>query len=205
MGKRPTRVVSAKKRAAKSGATHVAKRPAIFLDRDGTIIRHVDLLHKLSDVRLLPGAAKAIQAMNRKGFFTVIISNQPAIARGVASMARINEINDLVIHRLKKKGARVDALYFCPHHPEGVVKEYSVACDCRKPSPGMILAAAEHHNLHLKKSFMIGDSSHDVQAANRAKVKAVLVKTGHGGKDKWQFEGEPDFVAKNLREAVQFI
>jgi mannose-1-phosphate guanylyltransferase/phosphomannomutase len=181
------------------------KRPAVFLDRDGTIIRQVELLHKASEVKLLPGAARAIQAFNKLGYLTVIITNQPVVARGISTPEEIDEIHALLIDRLGEKGAKIDAVYFCPHHPKADMKKYRIACKCRKPEIGMILKAAKNHGIDLRKSFMVGDSTRDVQTGNRAKLKTILVKTGHGGKDVWQFESKPDFVVANLSGAAKVI
>jgi mannose-1-phosphate guanylyltransferase / phosphomannomutase len=181
------------------------KQPAIFLDRDGTIIRQVELLHKPSDVKLLPGAARAIAAFNKLGYLTVIVTNQPVIARGIIGSEEVDQIHALLINRLGKRGAKIDAVYFCPHHPKANVKKYRMTCKCRKPEIGMILQAAKKYHIDLRKSFMIGDSTRDILAGNRAKLTTLLVKTGHGGEDVWQFEGKPDFVVKNLGEAARII
>jgi mannose-1-phosphate guanylyltransferase / phosphomannomutase len=181
------------------------KRPAIFLDRDGTIIRHVDFLHKASEVVLLPGAAKAIETMNKLGYLTVIVTNQPVVARGMITPEGVDEIHAVLIDRLGKKNAMIDAVYFCPHHPKANVRKYKIICKCRKPNIGMIMDATKKLNIDLKKSWMIGDSTRDTLVGNNAKLKTILVQTGHGGKDVWQFNGKPDYVAENLLEAVQII
>ncbi len=181
------------------------KRPAVFLDRDGTIIKQVELLHKVSEIKLLPKAAQAIRELNLLGHLTVILTNQPVVARGIIAPKEVDEIHAVLIGRLQKGGAKIDAVYFCPHHPEATLKKYRMRCKCRKPEIGMILAAAKKHGINLKKSFIVGDSTQDILAGNRAKLKTILVKTGHGGKDPWQYEGKPDFVVKNLSEAVRVV
>jgi D,D-heptose 1,7-bisphosphate phosphatase len=186
-------------------AGKIKKRPAIFLDRDGTIIRQVELLHKPEEVALLPGAGKAIRAMNDLGFVVVIVTNQPVIARGISTPQEVDMIHALLVDRLGKHNARIDGIYFCPHHTKATVKKYRIACRCRKPEIGMILRAAKQHHIDLAKSFMIGDSTRDTLAGNKAKLTTILVKTGHGGKDVWQLPGKPDFIAKNLMDAVRFI
>lgn len=186
-------------------AKKIAKRPAVFLDRDGTIIRQVELLHKPEELRLLPGSAPAIARLNRLGYLVIIITNQPVIARGIAVPEEIDHIHAVLIDRFKKRGAKIDAVYFCPHHPHGNIKKYRIVCRCRKPSPGMIFRAAGEHGVDLSKSFMIGDSTADVGAGNRAKIKIILVKTGRGGKDLQQHKGTPDFVAKDISGAVKII
>jgi D-glycero-D-manno-heptose 1,7-bisphosphate phosphatase len=183
----------------------IKKRPAVFLDRDGVIVEQVDLPQCESDLKILPGAAQAIATLNEFGYFVVIVGNQPVVARGIITLAEARRLNKVLAGRLAKDGARIDAVYLCPHHPMANLKRYRKVCACRKPAPGMILQAAREHYLDLTKSFMIGDSTQDVQAGNRAKVKMILVRTGHGGKDAWQHEGNPDFVAKNLLQAAKLI
>ncbi len=180
-------------------------QPAVFLDRDGTIIKQVELLHRATDVKLLPGAAKAVKAMNKLGYLTVIVTNQPVVARGISTPKEVDQIHALLIGRLGKSGAKIDAVYYCPHHSEATLKKYRLRCKCRKPEIGMILDAAKKYGIDLKKSFMVGDSTRDTQAGNRAKLRTILVKTGHGGKDVWQFKSKPDFVVKNLSEAIRII
>jgi D-glycero-D-manno-heptose 1,7-bisphosphate phosphatase len=181
------------------------KRSAVFLDRDGTIIRQVELLHKFSQMRLFSDAAKSIKTFNDLGYFVIVITNQPVVARGIMTPKEVENIHRLLSERLKKRDARINAFYFCPHHPKANVKKYRVVCDCRKPAPGMILKAAKEHNIDLKKSFLIGDSTQDVAAGNRAKVRTILVRTGHGGKDQWQYEGRADFTSKDLSGTTRII
>lgn len=181
------------------------KRPAIFLDRDGTIIRQVELLHKPSQIKIFSAAAPAITSFNKLGYLVVVVTNQPVIARGVIGPKEVDHVHAVLIDRLGKKGGRIDAVYYCPHHPLANLKKYRMTCKCRKPAPGMILQAAKDHGIDLKKSFMIGDSTQDVLAGNRAKVKTILVRTGHGGKDPWHHEGKPDFIARDLGAAAKII
>jgi len=181
------------------------KKPAVFLDRDGTIIRQIELLHKPSQLKIFPDAAKAIRVFNELGYVTVIVTNQPVVARGIIGPKEVDHIHAVLIDRLAKKGGKIDAVYFCPHNPKANVKKYRIVCKCRKPAPGMILQAAKEHGIDLKKSFLIGDSTQDVLAAKRAKVKMILVRTGHGGKDPWQYKGKPDYTVKNLSAAAKII
>jgi D,D-heptose 1,7-bisphosphate phosphatase len=181
------------------------KTPAVFFDRDGTLIKQVELLHKPSEVKLFPGAAKAVRDLNKLGYLAVIITNQPVVARGIIGPKELDHIHAVLIKRFAKAGAKIDAIYYCPHHPQANVKKYRMICKCRKPNPGMIFQAAKEHGIDLKESFFVGDSTKDVLAANRAKVRMILVATGHGGKDPWQHEGKADFKAKNLRAAVRII
>lgn len=188
-------------------------KKAIFLDRDGTIIKEVDYLHlgNLKEMRFFPGVAQAIKTLNRLGFLVVVITNQPVVARGYATEKEIDQIHAVLVKRLEKKGAKIDAIYFCPHHPEATLPNYRVRCRCRKPNTGMIIKATKKFSINLKKSFLVGDRLADVAAAKKAGVKMILVKTGCGqdtiskAQQESKHYGKPDFVAKNLKEAVKII
>lgn len=175
------------------------------MDRDGTIIRQVELLHAPKEIKILGGAARAIREMNRLGYMVIMVSNQPVVARGIITPEEVDRLNEIVAGRLGKKGAKIDASYFCPHHPKANLKKYRMTCDYRKPGIGMFREAAKTYRVDLKKSFLVGDTTQDVQAGNRAKVETILVKTGHGGKDPWQHEGKPDFIAKDLVGAARIV
>ena len=183
----------------------VAHQRAVFLDRDGTIIRQVELPRKPSQLRLLAGAADAIKRLKKEGYFTAIISNQPVVARGILTPAGVVGLNEVLLKRLAARGAGIDAFYFCPHHPNADVRKYRKACACRKPNPGMILEAARRHRIDLRKSFFIGDTTQDVLAGRNAGVRTILVRTGHGGRDPWQYKAKPDFIAKDLPAAARLI
>lgn len=196
----------AQKSKKKSGAK------AIFLDRDGTIVRHVDLLHKASKLHLLPNSARAIKEFNRLGYLTIVITNQPVVARGIATLEDVEKVNAALIRRLARRGARIDAVYFCPHHPEkypGVprhARKYRVVCVCRKPKPGMLKQAIKEYGIDPRKSFMIGDSMIDIVAGKRAGTKTILVKTGPGHRlDKKFKDVKPDFIVGDLLEAGKII
>lgn len=157
-------------------------RPAVFLDRDGTVIEEVNYLSRVDQVRLLPGAAEAIARLNRSGFAVIVVTNQAGIARGYFAEERVAEVHDRLTNLLCRAGARVDAFYYCPHHDTEGVGSYRIVCDCRKPKPGMLLAAARDHGLDLTRSWMIGDKLCDVAAGAAAGCTTVLVRTGHGAK-----------------------
>ncbi len=184
-------------RMASSGA-----KGAVFLDRDGTIIRQVELMHEVSQLRLLPGAANALRIFNEKGLLVVVVTNQPVVARGLASEQDIKLVHEELNRRLQARGAHIDAFYFCPHHPNATLEQYRTTCPCRKPEPGMILHAAEEHGVDLSRSVMIGDTTQDILAGSQAGVRTILVRTGHGGRDPWQYQSLPDWTAKNLLEAA---
>jgi D,D-heptose 1,7-bisphosphate phosphatase len=182
------------------------KQKAVFLDRDGTIIHQVELLHKISQVKFFRDSAAAIKKLNQLGYFVCGITNQPVVARGIVTEREVEQLHEAIAKRLLKLGAKLDAVYFCPHHPKATLKKYRMRCGCRKPGTGMIRKAAREHHIDLKKSFMIGDAIIDVVTGKRAKVKTILVKTGpgHPRLDK-MYDAKPDFTAKNLTEVAKII
>lgn len=177
---------------------------AVFLDRDGTINREVDYLTDIKQLRLLPGAAKAIGELNKLGMPVIIVTNQAAIANGRLDEAGIERIHNGLKKRLAIYGAKIDAIYYCPHHPDAKRAKYKADCQCRKPNIGMLTQAAKDFKIDLQRSFLIGDRTVDILAGNRAKTKTILVKTGYGGQDKLHYT-YPDAVAANLYEAVDLV
>jgi len=187
-------------------------RKAIFIDRDGVINENVGDLVKPEQLKFLPGASEAIKNINASEYLAIIITNQPHIAKGFCTFEDMDKIHARMKDLLHERGARVDAIYVCPHHPkkgfEGEVPELKIACDCRKPKPGLILQAIKEHNIDPAKSWMIGDSKSDVVAGQGAGVKTIFVITGGGSgathEDSLQ-DVKPDFVKKDLGEAVELI
>ena len=155
------------------------KQKAIFLDRDGTINKYVGFLRNINDFVLIEGVAEAIKEINTSGYLAVIVTNQPVIARGEVTYEELNEIHNKMETLLGKQGAYLDAIYYCPHHPDsgfdGEVKELKFDCDCRKPKPGLLLKAAEELNIDLSQSWMIGDSKNDIMAGKNAGCKTALI------------------------------
>ncbi|GAB4252293.1 MAG: D-glycero-beta-D-manno-heptose 1,7-bisphosphate 7-phosphatase [Acidobacteriota bacterium] len=183
-------------------------RPGIFVDRDGTLIREVGYLRAAEDVELLPGAAAAVRRANTLGIPVLLVTNQSAVARGWLTEAELAAIHEHLIGLLRLEGARLDGLYYCPHHPEGVVAEYRTACACRKPSPGLLLRAARDFRLDLSASVMIGDKLIDVEAGRRAGTRTVLVETGYGREqaaDPRIAELRPDHRAADLAAAIDWF
>lgn len=175
---------------------------AAFLDRDGTIIEQVELLHRPEQMLLLPRASRAIRLFNESGIKVIVVTNQPVVARGIASLADVECIHALLNQQLLEQGAHVDVFYFCPHHVNATLAEYRVDCTCRKPKAGMLFAAAREQSLDLGRSVMIGDTTQDLLAGRNAGVKTILVGTGHGGRDPWQYNIKPDYCAADLYEAA---
>lgn len=182
------------------------KQKAIFLDRDGVLNIDTDLIHRPEDLELYPYTAACVRAINQSDYLSVVTTNQSVIARNLTDLKGLQEIHNKMETELGASGAYLDAIYFCPHHPHGGFPgenaAFKVECDCRKPKPGMLLQAAERFNIHLRRSWMIGDSERDVLAGKAAGVRTIGVKTGHGLKNTHE---EPDFFFANLEEAVQFI
>ena len=150
-------------------------KKAIFLDRDGTIIADKGFVHKGEDLELLPGAAQAIKMAKEAGFLVVVITNQSGVARGYFSEEDVKTLNHHLNRILAREGARVDAFYYCPHHPEATVKAYRQVCSCRKPQPGLLLLAAKELGIDLSRSWMIGDSPRDVEAGKQAGCRTILL------------------------------
>ncbi|MDI6766524.1 MAG: HAD family hydrolase [Bacteroidota bacterium] len=180
----------------------------IFLDRDGTINHEVDFLHSPTDLNLLPRSANAIHEANMQGWKVFIITNQSGIARGI-----LTEDQLLVIHRtlgqeLLKYNAKLDAIYYCPHHPDIGEPPFRKECECRKPKIGMLEKAAAEYNINLKNSFVIGDKMIDVQTGKNSGVTSILVLTGYGKTELELCRKQnvlPDFIANNLYDAIQFV
>lgn len=162
-------------------------RPAVFLDRDGVLVREVGHLHKPEQLELLPGAAEGLKKLNAAGFITVVVTNQPVLARGMCSEEELRMIHNKMETLLGREGARLDAIYFCPHHPDGgfpgEVPELKIPCRCRKPEIGLIERARKEFNIDLGSSWMIGDTTVDIETARRAGIKSILLETGYAGKD----------------------
>ena len=164
------------------------RQKAIFLDRDGTINEYVGFLTDIQEFRLMDGAAEAIQKINESGYLAIVVTNQPVIARGEVSLTGLQEIHNKMETLLGQKGAYIDAIYFCPHHPdkgfEGERVEYKISCDCRKPKPGMLYKAAEDFNIDLTSSWMIGDGKNDIEAGKKAGCRSALIGEEDYGQDK---------------------
>ena len=146
-------------------------RPAAFLDRDGVLIEDVGYPHRPDQLRLMPGAARAVRRLNAAGFVCAIVTNQSGVARGMFDLEQMQTFNALLVETLARDGARIDAVYACPFHSEGTVQAY-IHPDHpdRKPNPGMILRSVVEHGLDLDRSLMIGDQPSDMEAARRAGV-----------------------------------
>ncbi|NOS86372.1 MAG: HAD family hydrolase [Ignavibacteria bacterium] len=191
---------------------------ALFLDRDGTIVKEVEgktpetlgYLLTVQDVKLIEGSADAIAQARKSGYKIIIITNQSAVARGWLAIEELNRINKKMYEMLLEENpeAVIDALYYSPYHTDGSVKEYSVEHDSRKPNTGMIMQAKKDHNIELDGSYMIGDSLSDMQTGVNAGLHNILVETGYGKSAQRKCLDEKvkiDFIASNLFDAVKYI
>lgn len=152
---------------------------AVFLDRDGTINVEKDYLYRVEDFEFIPGVPQAVRMLNEAGFLVVVVTNQSGVARGYYTEEDVDILHRHISAELAKTGSRVDAWYYCPHHPSGR-GSYSLPCHCRKPLPGMLREAARRHGIDLAASVMIGDKLADVEAGIAAGCRTILVRTGYG-------------------------
>jgi histidinol-phosphate phosphatase family protein len=183
-------------------------RSAVFLDRDGTIIREVGHLKSPEQIDLLPDSAAAIRRLNRYGKLAVLVTNQPVVARGDVTVAELIKIHARLETKLGNSGAYLDKIYYCPHYPkkgfQGEVASLKVPCGCRKPQPGLIKQAFLELNIGQRDSWMVGDTTSDIEAGKRAGLRTILLLTGYGGKD-YKYKVKPDYICSNLGEAVDWI
>ncbi|MBO4779944.1 MAG: HAD family hydrolase [Selenomonadaceae bacterium] len=153
---------------------------AIFFDRDGTLNEEVGYLWQVEKFKWIDGAREAIKFCNERGLLAIVVTNQSGIARGFYTAREVDILHDFMQQSLSKIGAHIDAFYYCPHHPEGTVKEFGIACDCRKPKAGLILRACKELDIAPAQSFLIGDAERDIAAAKAAGLQAgILFKGGN--------------------------
>jgi len=183
------------------------KRKAVFLDRDGVLNEEVDQLSRREDFRLFTWTAEAIKRINNADYLAIVVTNQPMVAKGFLSETELGEIHKQLETELASHGAKLDAIYYCPHHPEkgfaGEIPELKITCDCRKPNSGLIKRAVDDFNVDVQNSLLIGDSSVDAKTAERAHLPFVGVKTGYGCTDNTYTISHPFPIYNNLLEAVE--
>ncbi len=189
-------------------STLATPQRAVFLDRDGTLVHDRDCLRSADGLELLPGVAAAIHDLNHHAWRTVVVTNQPVIAKGWCDETELQRMHNKLETLLGLEHAFFDRIYYCPHHPaagfEGERRELKIRCDCRKPGTGMIRRAVAELNIDLAQSWLIGDTTTDMQTAKNAGLRSILVRTGAGGGDGKQ-AATPDFVCDDLAAAVQLI
>ena len=181
------------------------KNKACFLDRDGVLIEEKNYLSSPADVTIFPETIQALRILRKNDFKIIVITNQGGVAKGYYKEESILDVHKEIDRQLAKVKLKIDKYYYCPHHPEGTVKRYSIACKCRKPSPGLILDAVKEFGIELNKSFLIGDKVSDIEAAQNAGCLAILVKTGHGRDHISKTITKNIIVAENILEAVKLL
>lgn len=171
---------------------------AVFLDRDDTLIRDVRYLSDPALIEPLEGAFDAVKIINNLGLPAIVVTNQSGIARGLFDEERLASIHERLLDLFRENGARIDAIYYCPHHPDGVVERYRMECGCRKPAPGMLIRAGADFGLDLERCFLIGDKAHDIEAIHRVGGTGILLGKDPGGE-------APEYTAQSLMDAVRWI
>ncbi len=181
-------------------------RPAVFFDRDGTLSHEVGYVNHLTRFEPFAFAVDAIRAVNAGNRLAVVVTNQAGVARGYFPESLIAEVNDVLKTRAESSGARIDGIYYCPHHPSAGVPPYRQDCDCRKPRPGMLHRAAKDLDIDLSTSWVVGDRLGDLELAWNVGARACLVKTGYGtGEIEYWMSGwkrQPDLIAENALDAA---
>lgn len=178
---------------------------AIFLDRDNTLIEDSGYISSPDQVKLLPKASEAIIQLRKMGYKIVVVSNQSGVARGIVTEEVLADVHQKMLDLLQSENGYVDRIYYCPYHPDGVIKKYSKESDMRKPAPGMLLLAAKEMDVDLAKSWMVGDSYRDVAAGKKAGCKTILINSPVRPPKRQKGDPEPDKVAVNVKEAANII
>jgi D-glycero-D-manno-heptose 1,7-bisphosphate phosphatase len=185
------------------------KKPAVFIDRDGTVNEQMGYINHLDRFVLLPEVGKAIRLLNDAGYLAIIVSNQSGVARGYFPIDLVHRVHEKMKDLVKEDGAILDGIYFCPHYPNGKVPPYGMVCDCRKPEIGLIGEACKSFDIDMENSYVVGDRCTDIEMAHKAGLKGVMVKTGYGMGDlEYVFPElpfQPFNVAEDLLDAVKWI
>ncbi len=186
------------------------EKPAVFLDRDGTMIEEVGYIDHPDKVRILPGTIEALRIFREMDWWVLVVSNQSGVARGLFPEERVTAVNRRLQQLLQQKGVAVDGFYYCPHHPRAKVDVYRKDCDCRKPRPGLLKQAMRDFPVKPSQSIIVGDRYSDVEAGKLLGLFAILVLTGYGVDEFIRFRNDsartqPDLVVANLREAAIFL
>jgi len=185
------------------------KKPAVFIDRDGTINEQRGYINHLSRFELLPGVIDAVKLLNKNNFFAIIVTNQSGVAFGYYPVSLVHQVHQLMTKSLERQGATIDGIFYCPHHPKGTVPEFTADCDCRKPKTGLVNQALKTFDIDMSNSYVVGDRYVDIELAIRLNLTGVLVKTGYGlGEMEYvipEMPLKPNHVAEDLLDAVKWI
>lgn len=176
-----------------------AKKPAVFLDRDGVLTEERSYVTEQKDLHVFSYTKQCIQEIKNKGYYAIVITNQSAVARGLLAEETLQEMNEYLLGEIK-----VDAIYYCPHHPEGIIARYARDCQCRKPEIGLLLKAAEEFDIDMMQSYMIGDRADDVLTGQKAGLKTILLESGYGTV-RLEKAVVPDWICKDLRDVIELL
>ncbi len=174
-------------------------RPAIFLDRDGVLTEERGYLHSADEMVVCNYSRECVRKLHDAQYLTIVITNQSGVARGYFSENELKKMNERLI-----KEIGVDAVYYCPHHPDGIVEKYKKNCLCRKPSTGLIIKACNDFDIDLSKSYFVGDRECDIRTGQNVGIKTILVRTGYGLEDENK-DLHPNYIAENLCDAVEIL
>jgi len=174
-------------------------KPAVFLDRDGVLTEEKGYVTHVSDLQIFPFARQCIQDIRKMGYWAIVVTNQSAVARGLLKEETLLRMNEIL-----RRETGVDAVYYCPHHPEAEAEAYQRQCDCRKPQPGMFLQAMREFAVDRGHSYMVGERATDILAGQRLGLTTVLVESGYERK-RLEFDVEPNYVVKDLRELCSLL
>lgn len=177
----------------------MSKKPAIFLDRDGVLTEENSYVTSWKDLHIFSYTKDCIQKIHKKGYYAIVITNQSGIARGLFSEEQLQEMNQYLIEK-----TAVDAIYYCPHHPEGKIEKYRQICHCRKPKVGMFEKACREFEIDLKRSYMVGDRAGDILAGQHINLQTILVESGYGTA-RLEKLVKPDYIVKDLREVIALL
>lgn len=185
-------------------------KKTVFLDRDRTLIKQINYLSEPSQIHLLPKVAQGLKRLNADNTVLIVVTNQPVIARGLATVRDVELINNILITMLNKKHAYINAVYFCPHHPEThhpdippCAMKYRIECECRKPKLAMLRKAVEDFNINLENSFIVGDATRDIKTGENLGIRTILMKTGYASDNAYTIK--PDYVVSDFSHAVDII
>ena len=178
---------------------------AVFLDRDGTINEQVEFLRAKKEFKFLPNSIQALKALSKSRYAIIVVSNQPVVGRGMLSPKEFESVQAFIEKQYRQHGIRIDASFYCFHHPTQGIGIFNKECACRKPKPGLLLQAAKQLKIDLSSSWMVGDRRSDIAAGKAAGTRTILVKTGDGGEGGVDPPIKSDYIACDLAEAVKII
>jgi D,D-heptose 1,7-bisphosphate phosphatase len=178
---------------------YTKKKPAVFLDRDGVLTEENGYVCSIEEMRIFPYAKDCVRQIKKKGYYTIVITNQSGVARGLFTEEMLIEMNNYL-----QKKIGVDAIYYCPHYQKGKEEKYTMNCNCRKPKTGMIERACKEFDIDMEKSFFVGDRAGDIMAGRNAGIKTVLLESGYGT-ERLENNVIPDYIFDDLRKVIQIL